>query len=729
MVVSGNPGRIPPRAGENTLPSRGVTIIVPATASGRDVQAAIASVLEHGELGELRDNELLVIDDGGDQLDAGLRAAIDARPFARYEANPEELGAIASINRAVLELAGSERDVLVLQDGAVLTAGALQAMTAALRAGERHGVVVPRSNQGAAARMPATSRLAQPPATPEHAHDVFSVVHDLLPAWTVTPTGDDVCFLVRRDLVKNHGFLDPAFSTVRGATVDLTVRMAQLGHSTLIANHAFVEWRGQDAESLADEDDDNVRLAERYPFLSSVVGDFLSFEIDAVDHFAELFLDSGARRSVLIDLHELTLHYDGTARNAIAFLHALRERAPALDVDFAVHAPADVAAFFGIERFGFPVVAADDPHVYDVALSLSPLTQTAAILAINRKAVRWVILHLDIIALRSLELRSASWARKRVVRDSLRYADRIVSISSASVEDIRDFYPELQTDERRLTVLPQGATTARFSARSGDIDFHDLPTSTRRAIETKSFILVMGNGYPHKQVARTLETLGEGGHTVISIGGHVDRPRAGRTLHSLPPGRLSDALLRRLLSSARVLVYPSAYEGFGLPIVEAVAARKRVVAFRSNAVSETVEALGLQEFVDLFDDFAGLPALLESALRRPAPTAGDVAGLRTADEFNDELIDIVLDTVKVEIDADALRRRWDHFVTLNEYRRDIAVAYEQLDRTHQDSRAYIQLVQARRSYRLTERVLVTLDPVRRLARRAASRIKPPAPGS
>jgi hypothetical protein len=98
--------------------------------------------------------------------------------------------------------------------------------------------------------------------------------------------------------------------------------------------------------------------------------------------------------------------------------------------------------------------------------------------------------------------------------------------------------------------------------------------------------------------------------------------------------------------------------------------------------------------------------------------------LRTAEQFNDELIDIVLDTMSIEIDATALRQRWDHFVTLNEYRRDIAVAYEQLDRSHQDSRAYIQLVQARRSYRLTERVLVTLDPVRRFARRTLTRMRP-----
>jgi glycosyltransferase involved in cell wall biosynthesis len=71
---------------------------------------------------------------------------------------------------------------------------------------------------------------------------------------------------------------------------------------------------------------------------------------------------------------------------------------------------------------------------------------------------------------------------------------------------------------------------------------------------------------------------------------------------------VSDAERRDLLSGARVLAYPSRYEGFGLVSLEAMGAGVPVVASRAGALPEVLGDAAV--LVDP-DDVAGLAAALE----------------------------------------------------------------------------------------------------------------------
>ena len=58
-------------------------------------------------------------------------------------------------------------------------------------------------------------------------------------------------------------------------------------------------------------------------------------------------------------------------------------------------------------------------------------------------------------------------------------------------------------------------------------------------------------------------------------------------------GRLPDALVPGIVAAAAVVVVPSTYEGFGLPVLEAMAARVPVVVARTSALPEVVGDGGL----------------------------------------------------------------------------------------------------------------------------------------
>ncbi|WP_137179320.1 glycosyltransferase family 1 protein [Roseomonas sp. AR75] len=68
----------------------------------------------------------------------------------------------------------------------------------------------------------------------------------------------------------------------------------------------------------------------------------------------------------------------------------------------------------------------------------------------------------------------------------------------------------------------------------------------------------------------------------------ADGALGGRVLHLR---HVDDATLRRLLADCAFTLYPSRYEGFGLPIIESFAAGKAVIASTGGAVPETVGGL------------------------------------------------------------------------------------------------------------------------------------------
>jgi glycosyltransferase involved in cell wall biosynthesis len=79
-------------------------------------------------------------------------------------------------------------------------------------------------------------------------------------------------------------------------------------------------------------------------------------------------------------------------------------------------------------------------------------------------------------------------------------------------------------------------------------------------------------------------------------------------------GRVSDEELAALYRGARCLVYPSLYEGFGIPVLEAMACGTPVVTSRGGATEEV--AGGAAVLVDPRDPAAVAAGIEEAAARR-----------------------------------------------------------------------------------------------------------------
>ena len=140
-------------------------------------------------------------------------------------------------------------------------------------------------------------------------------------------------------------------------------------------------------------------------------------------------------------------------------------------------------------------------------------------------------------------------------------------------------------DPAKLRVVPLGAEHLRSAEP-------DTSILDRFSLRAQPFVLAVGSQSPHKNFARFVEAaapLAERGYRIVVAGGTNPRifGEATQHLHAFTAvGYVTDRQLRALYESASCFVFPSLYEGFGLPPLEAMSLGCPVVASSVPPVRE-----------------------------------------------------------------------------------------------------------------------------------------------
>ncbi len=227
-----------------------------------------------------------------------------------------------------------------------------------------------------------------------------------------------------------------------------------------------------------------------------------------------------------------------------------------------------------------------------------------------------------------------------------RQATRILTLSRASARDIARL---LHLPPHKIAVIP---------AAPRDL-FHQAPdpASVEQARERHGpFFLGVGVLAPQKNVARIIEAFAraDDGATRLVLAGRLAGDYAERVLRPLArrlgvaarvvfAGAVDDETLRALYHAAVALVYPSLGEGFGLPIVEAMACGCPVVTSNISSMPDVAGDAAL--LVDPRDVAALCAALArirdDSSLRMDLARRGqDRADLFTWDAVAHRTLDL-----------------------------------------------------------------------------------------
>jgi glycosyltransferase involved in cell wall biosynthesis len=249
-----------------------------------------------------------------------------------------------------------------------------------------------------------------------------------------------------------------------------------------------------------------------------------------------------------------------------------------------------------------------------------------------RRTTRLVTTVHDLIPLRlpALVPRRHRWAVRTLLPGALQRAARVIAVSEATRAELLERYwlpPE------QVVVVPEAADP-RFAAATPDEaarvrDRHGL---------AGPYVLFVGLLEPKKNLPVLLEAvaaLRRGGHwgaTSLAIAGaagwgdlaleaRVARLGLDRVVRLL--GAVPDADLPGLYAGAEAFAFPSLWEGFGLPVLEAMAAGAPVVASRRGAIPEVAGDAALlvePEVAPLAEALGRL--LADAALRERLRAAG-----------------------------------------------------------------------------------------------------------
>lgn len=193
-----------------------------------------------------------------------------------------------------------------------------------------------------------------------------------------------------------------------------------------------------------------------------------------------------------------------------------------------------------------------------------------------------------------------------MIRRSARTADHVLTVSEHTRSDI---VTEFDVESENVTVVPHGPGGART-----DID-GSSPVDG-------SYLFFVGSLRPHKNLAtlvdayNELRSRGDGTNVKLAIAGaeYGDSLAELRDRISVPYrkdveflGRVDDDTLARLYAHATAFVYPSLYEGFGLPPLEAMGHGTPVIVSNRTSIPEVVDDAGI--YIDPTDTSALADAL------------------------------------------------------------------------------------------------------------------------
>lgn len=233
--------------------------------------------------------------------------------------------------------------------------------------------------------------------------------------------------------------------------------------------------------------------------------------------------------------------------------------------------------------------------------------------------------------------------RRRVINRPLvavaaRVADAVVAVSESARHDLRAFH---RIPDERISVVHEAAGPA-FRPVS---DARVRARIRMRYGLPERFILYVGAIEPRKNLRRLVDGFAAARrqgieHELVCVGPYgwasrdlyerVDHLGLGRQVHFTGYVPVED--LPVIYSLADVFVFPSIYEGFGLPVIEAMACGAPVVTANTSSLAEI--AAGAAETIDPHDEDALTAALVSLVRDRGRREELSRLGLARAREFS-----------------------------------------------------------------------------------------------
>lgn len=169
-----------------------------------------------------------------------------------------------------------------------------------------------------------------------------------------------------------------------------------------------------------------------------------------------------------------------------------------------------------------------------------------------------------------------SWQKFKAIRK----ADVVVCISESAKRDVLHYLPDVP--ESKIRVIHNGVST----------DYHIVESDSYKYL--CDYVIFVGSRQPYKKFDFVVDSLVGSSFKLAIVGGKLTEneismldDKLGKD-HYEYMGYLTNQQLNELYNQAICLAYPSVYEGFGIPILEAQRAGCPVIAYNASSIPEVI---------------------------------------------------------------------------------------------------------------------------------------------
>lgn len=184
------------------------------------------------------------------------------------------------------------------------------------------------------------------------------------------------------------------------------------------------------------------------------------------------------------------------------------------------------------------------------------------------------------------------WGHKQQLALALRHSAGVICVSENTKKDLLKYYPDFHG---KIKVILNGYDNKSYFYEPGAI--------------RKNTILFVGARTDYKRFDLAIRLIGElKNYSLVIVGGGNLSDEEKNALNEKAPGRftklnyIANDQLRKLYNSSKFLFYPSEYEGFGIPLLEAQACGCVVICQRKSSVPEVVNNTAVYFTEDKFTD-------------------------------------------------------------------------------------------------------------------------------
>lgn len=495
----------------------------------------------------------------------------------RLERNSANLGFIRTMNKAIAEAVARRFDLLLLNSDTIVEPGALVEMARVARLDPMIGFVNPRSNNASISTLPVAARFGGQTVP----HDAYRALAAMLPEFTYAPTAIGFCMLIRWNILADFGGLDEIYGAGYNEENDLVMRASRCGYRAVFANHAFVWHVGEQSFGTSDlsrdhwEPHNRAILLRRYPeFADYTAAHYGAPETVAEHLLAELIPDNAGRLDFAFDFSSFGPYYNGTFLTGRQLLTVAQG---VLGDIFNIHVlcSRETFDFLGFGEFGILRRDPDGPETYAVIFRIGQPYEWDEVRRLATKAATVGIYMLDTISVDCPQLTSPQLFN--LWQFTLEQSDMIAALSMMTLGQL----------QRRFQI-PERVTVSTVLL-SLDIEDYRI-AGADDAQPGNGTLLVLGNHYQHKHVAPTANALAMAfpDRAVIALGAQKsDEERdidslvshclsRSTNLTGIAAGGLGENELGAFYAEADAVVFPTHYEGFGMPVLNALAAHRPV---------------------------------------------------------------------------------------------------------------------------------------------------------